>query len=150
MRSPRGARRVALSEFFTAYRATQLAPDEMIAGVLLPMPAQAVKSGFIKLGARRAQAIAKVSLAARLDLDKGVVREARLAAGSVAPIPLRLTAVEGWLIGRVLDGATVEEARALAQAAVAPIDDVRSTAEYRAHALGALTAKLLNQLAGRK
>jgi CO/xanthine dehydrogenase FAD-binding subunit len=38
----------------------------------------------------------------------------------------------------------------LAQAAVAPIDDVRSTAEYRAHALGALTAKLLNQLAGRK
>lgn len=139
---PRGERTVPATEFWVAYRRTALDPDELILRVRVP-----VRGGremrFRKIGTRRAQAISKVVLAvawrepnagapaAGRTAPVGSWHDVRVALGSVADRPIRAAATEA-----VLEGArpTPEAADAAAEALAAeiePIDDVRSTAEYR-------------------
>lgn len=124
--SVRGTRRVPASEFWLAYRKTALGADELLTAVHLP-DLSADRLGYRKVGTRLAQAISKVVLAGRLRVQDGVVTEARVAFGSVAPIPVRARSVEAALVGRPVD---VSAAEAVV-ADIAPIDDIRSTAEYR-------------------
>jgi CO/xanthine dehydrogenase FAD-binding subunit len=138
-----GRREVPYDAFHTAYRRTALAPGELIAAFLLPRPAAGSVQAFRKVGTRQAQAISKLVVAMRAELEDGTIRRLRLAAGSVAPVPLRLVAVEDALAGRRLDEETVELARRTAAAAVEPIDDVRSTAAYRRWALGNVVARMV-------
>ncbi|HMG18912.1 MAG TPA: xanthine dehydrogenase family protein subunit M [Gemmatimonadales bacterium] len=110
-------RRIPVAGFFTAYRKTALGPDEIIVAVRLPATARGVR--FRKVGTRAAQAISKVVIA--------VSREpARIALGSVAEVPLRARGAEAALAQGDVEGAVA----ALA-ADIRPIDDVRSTADYR-------------------
>jgi CO/xanthine dehydrogenase FAD-binding subunit len=92
--SVRGERRVPYADFHTGYKKTLLAPDELIRAICLPRRF----SGYIqysrKVGARNAQAISKVCVAALGRLAGGVVDEVRIAAGSVAPVPVRLRKTE--------------------------------------------------------
>lgn len=124
--SARGARQVAAVDFFLGYRKVDLAPDELLVAVFLPDPGDDLLY-YRKVGTRFAQAISKVVLAGRLRLRDGAVAEARVAMGSVAPVPLRCRSVEAALLGRPVDPATADEVNQ----DIAPIDDVRSTAEYR-------------------
>jgi CO/xanthine dehydrogenase FAD-binding subunit len=114
-----GARRVPLTGFFTGYRTTLRQPDELIVAVEIP-PIEG-RQYWRKVGTRRAQAISKVMCAA--------VRgpEIRVALGSVAPTVVRLPQTESVLSAR----GTLDEAQAALWREIAPIDDVRSTAEYR-------------------
>ncbi len=95
------------------------------------MPARTA-SIFIKLGQRRSMAIALVSVATRLTLDaKGVVNEARIVLGAVAPTPIRAQAAESVLTGSQLSNELIAQAAREAQDAAKPISDVRAHEPYR-------------------
>jgi len=135
---PQGRREVPYQDMHVAYRRTVLAPGEVVERLRIPRPEPGTIHWFRKVGTRQAQAISKVVIAGALRLTDGVVRSARLAAGSVAAVPVRLQVVERFLEGRSLSADVAEEAGRLAAQSVTPIDDVRSTAAYRRHVLGRL------------
>lgn len=122
-------RRLALSEFFLGYKRLDLAEGEILAAVEFDLPAGGFH--FEKVAHRDHLDIASVNCALQLELDGRRVRRALLAAGGVAPIPLRLREVEALLTGAELRTALVLEAARLAAASVAPIDDVRGSARYK-------------------
>ncbi|HET7472037.1 MAG TPA: xanthine dehydrogenase family protein subunit M [Candidatus Limnocylindrales bacterium] len=130
---PRGERSVPASSFWVAYRRTALAPDELILRVRIPIGGGR-EARFRKIGTRRAQAISKVVIAVAWREGGAAGRswtDVRVALGSVADRPIRATAAEAALEG---SEGTPEAADAAAEALAAeihPIDDVRSTAEYR-------------------
>jgi len=127
----RGRRTVAYATWCTGYRKTGLAPDELIVAMHVPLPAPGVKTTWKKVGTRRAQSISKVMGAAAIELDGDVVKRARVALGAVADRPIRIGAVEAAVAGvKVRDAAEAARA-ALRGGAIKPIDDVRSTADYR-------------------
>jgi CO/xanthine dehydrogenase FAD-binding subunit len=144
--SKKGERRVPYSSFHTAYRKTQLAPDELIRTICVKKHYSEYYAHTRKVGARNAQAISKICLAALGRIKKGVVQDIRLAMGSVAPVPLRLRETESVLQGKRIDPTLLRLARATAAAEVQPIDDIRSTARYRAAVAGNLVAEFLQQL----
>ncbi|HWK89275.1 MAG TPA: xanthine dehydrogenase family protein subunit M [Longimicrobium sp.] len=129
LRSLEGERRVPFAGFFTGYRATVLRPDELIAAVEIPRVEGA--QWFRKVGTRAAQAISKVVMAA--------VRapHPRIALGSVAATVVRLPRTEECLAS----GGVIADAQQVLRDEITPIDDVRSTAEYRLR----VAANLLRQ-----
>jgi CO/xanthine dehydrogenase FAD-binding subunit len=121
-----GERRVPFASFYTAYRKSVLQPDELIAAVEIPRVEG--RQWFRKVGTRAAQAISKVVLAGvRSDRP-------RLSLGSVAPTVVRLPQTEAVLAA----GAGIAECRRTLAAEIQPIDDLRSTAEYRRRVSGNL------------
>jgi xanthine dehydrogenase small subunit len=126
VRSVIGERRVAFGEFYTGYRATVLQRDELIAAVEIPQVDG--KQWFRKVGTRAAQAISKVVMAAVR------AKRPRIALGSVGPTVVRVPATEGALEA----GASIDEAVRVLENEIRPIDDVRSTAEYRRTVAGNL------------
>ena len=140
-----GTREVPLAEFWTGYRKIAARPDEIIVAFRLPKRGKA-QERFRKIGTRRAQAISKVMAASRILVEKGTIRAAAIALGSVAPTPVRLAAVEAFLVGKKLSPKLIDEAEKLAQATVQPIADIRSTAEYRRWASGRLVRDALENL----
>ncbi|MBX7247029.1 MAG: FAD binding domain-containing protein [Candidatus Sumerlaeaceae bacterium] len=119
-----GERVVELSEFFTGYRANVLKEEELISEIILPKPRFAADQQYYrKVGTREAQAISKVVFAGAND-GKGNVR---MAWGSVAPITLRSKKTED----AVAAGAAADDAWAILQTEITPIDDIRSTRDYR-------------------
>ncbi|MDP2359489.1 MAG: xanthine dehydrogenase family protein subunit M [bacterium] len=141
--SRRGRRRLAVEDFFLDYRRTALAPGEVIHSIHLPRPGAPV-AWFRKVGARRAQAISKVVLAAA-----GAWREGRLhcriGLGSVAPIPLRCRETENYLAFHAGETGWQDEAVARLQDEIRPIDDIRSTAAYRRRVAGNLLLAFLRR-----
>lgn len=128
----RGERRVALGEFFLGYKKLDLAPDELLVAVELPDPPPRARHYFRKVGTRLAQAIAKVVLSGVIRQDKdGHVDHVRIVVGSVAPTTLRLRAIEDHLMGRELTDGVRHKAVEMFRLAIAPIDDIRSTRDYR-------------------
>jgi CO/xanthine dehydrogenase FAD-binding subunit len=144
--SKRGERRVPYLSFHIDYRKTRLAPDELIRAVCLKRRFSEYYAHARKVGARNAQAIAKVCLAALGRVADGFVEDIRLAMGSVAPVPLRLSETERIVKGKKIDPKLVKLARTTAAAEIRPIDDIRSTARYRAAVAGNLVAEFLGQL----
>ena len=145
--SARGERRVPYTSFHIGYKKMLLAPDELIRAICLPRRFSGYISYSRKVGARNAQAIAKVCLAAIGQLADGVANDVRIAAGSVAPIPIRLRATERLVEGKVVNADLIQRVRPAAISEVRPIDDIRSTAAYRSAVLGNLVAEFLQQLA---
>ena len=155
--SERGERRVPYNSFHVGYRKTQLGPDELIRAVCLARRFSGYYGYARKVGTRNAQAIAKVSLAAlglinHCVINDGVIEDVRLAMGSVAPVPLRLAETERILMGKRISPELVRLASTTAASEIHPIDDIRSTARYRAAVAGNLVAEFLQRLsaAGRK
>lgn len=145
--SARGERRIRYTEFHTGYKKMQLAADELIRAISLPRRFAGFISYSRKVGARNAQAISKVCIAALGKTNNGIVGDVRIAAGSVAPIPLRLRETERVVKGKPIDGDVIQTARKAAIAEIQPIDDIRSTAVYRSAVLGNLVAEFLQKLA---
>ncbi len=144
---PSGARRVPFTGFYTGYRKSVMGHGELIAAFEFPLARlQGMRFWFRKVGTRQAQAISKVVMAAGLRTGKGKrVEEARIAVGSVAPTVIRLPKTEAMLQGKRLDASLVSQAREYAMGEVSPIDDIRSTAEYRRMVVGNLVAGWLAQ-----
>ena len=144
--SARGERRLPYVTFHTGYKKTLLAPDELIKTICLRRRFSRYVSHARKVGARNAQAISKVCIAALGRVADDVVEDVRIALGSIAPIPLRLRETERTVAGRSIDSALLLLARKTAIAEVHPIDDIRSTARYRATVAGNLVVEFLNRL----
>jgi CO/xanthine dehydrogenase FAD-binding subunit len=145
--SVRGERRVAYRNFHTGYKQTALAPDELIRYISLPRRFSGYVSHTRKVGARNAQAISKVCVAALGQLASGTIRDVRLALGGVAPVPLRLKETEHLLTGMNIERSLIAAARKSVAKEIRPIDDIRSTARYRAAVSGNLLAEFLERLA---
>jgi xanthine dehydrogenase small subunit len=144
---PRGTRIVPAEAFWVAYRRTALAPDELLLRVRIPIvPARSVR--FRKVGTRRAQAISKVVIAVAWREDEGRWRDVQLALGSIGPVPLRATATEAALEGATPDASTAAQAAAVLAAELHPIDDVRSTADYRREVAGRVLQRLIREAGG--
>jgi CO/xanthine dehydrogenase FAD-binding subunit len=144
--SLRGQRRVPYREFHTGYKKTVLAPDELIRDISLPRRFSGYVTYTRKVGARNAQAISKVCLAALGRIANGAIQDVHLALGSVAPIPLRLNETERLLIGKKIQSSLFETARRTLFQEIRPIDDIRSTARYRAAVASNLVVEFLEKL----
>lgn len=129
--SGRGVRTIPYGSFHTNYKQTLLKPDELIAAITLPRQTAGRLHHYIKVGTRRAQAISKVVFAGSATVENGKVHSVRLAYGSVAPVTLRLHAAEQALAGQPLTSSTIANALTATRMALAPIDDIRSTAAFR-------------------
>lgn len=143
-----GERAVPATDFFTAYRQTARRDDELVLRVRVPLlPRRHVR--FRKVGTRRAQAISKVVLAVSwVAGDDGRWASSRVALGSVAPVPIRARATEAVLNGKQPVAATADAAAAALQADITPIDDVRSTANYRRLVAGRVLRRLIRDQGG--
>jgi CO/xanthine dehydrogenase FAD-binding subunit len=139
--SAAGSRRVAYRDFHTGYKTTVMRPEEVIYSIHLPRTTAGWRQYSRKVGTRKAQAISKVCIAAMAKLDGDRVKQARIAYGSVAPAPVRAVQTEAILQQRIIDDGAIADARDSLRAELRPIDDVRSTAVYRA----AVAANLLEE-----
>lgn len=146
LRSVRGARWVPYADYHTGYKRSLLAPDELLTRIRVPRPLVDGYHYFRKVGARKAQAISKVVLAAWAAPQDGRIGELRIALGSVAPTPVRALHAEAALRGAPLAALPLAAARRALAQDIAPIDDIRSTARYRAAVAGNLLEEMLQGL----
>ncbi|NOZ85558.1 MAG: xanthine dehydrogenase family protein subunit M [Deltaproteobacteria bacterium] len=144
--STAGERVVPFSEFFIDYRKVDLKEDELLLAVRIPVPADGIKSYFRKVGSRKSQTLAKVSLAARARVEQGKVIHSAFAAGSVGPTVVRLKETEALVESKQLDLEIIEQACKEAEKEICPIDDIRSTASYRRFALNGMVREFLEML----
>jgi CO/xanthine dehydrogenase FAD-binding subunit len=143
----RGERTIPVTEFWVAYRKTALAPDELVLRIRIPLaPGREVR--FRKIGTRRAQAISKVVMALAWREGRRGWSDVRLALGSVADRPIRATKTERALEGRSPTAETADRAAATLAAEIKPIDDVRSTADYRRVVAARVLHRLIRDAAG--
>lgn len=148
LRSLAGARDVPVAEFMTGVKRNALEPGELITAVTVPVLQG--WQGYAKVGVRNAMVIATVSACLAVDAERDGVR---LALGAVGPTIIRCRDTEAWLasevdLGRdepeIADELAAEFGRRAA-AEARPIDDHRSTAAYRRHAVGVLATRLLKR-----
>ena len=145
--STAGERTVKLADFYKGFRQTVLRPDELLRAISIPAMGEGERGVFLKLGLRRAQAISVVDAAVVIRRDgAGLIRDARIAMGSVAATIIRAPAAEDYLLGKSLDAETIAEAGRLASDAASPIDDVRGSAEYRDEMVKVLVVRALRRL----
>jgi len=137
-----GERQLAVKDFFRGPGKTALSNGEFLRAVLIPLPNPKLSPLFHKIGRRKALTIAIASLGALLHVEGDLIQEVRLAAGSVAPTPIRLRRVEERANGKRVTASLIEEARKLALQSVSPIDDIRASADYRRTVIADLVAHL--------
>jgi xanthine dehydrogenase small subunit len=147
--SARGERRIPASAFWVAYRTTAVGPDELLLRVRIPLHERR-DVRFRKVGTRRAQAISKVvmALARREREPGGPWTDVRLALGSVADRPIRAAATEAVLEGAEPSQATADRAADTLARELRPIDDVRSTADYRRMVAARVLHRLVREAGG--
>jgi len=136
-----GERTVAAADFWTGYRQTARRPDELVVRVRIPVP-PGRQVRFPKVGTRRAQAISKIVIALSWRPDAGVWRDVRVALGSIAATPVRARETERVLEGAAAGSESADHGAATIAQEIHPIDDVRSTADYRR----VVTARVLHRL----
>ena len=146
--SARGAREVPAAEFLCGYRQTTRLPDELIESVWIPVRGSTERRWFRKVGTRRAQSISKVVVAAAGASAGGKVEDVRVAVGSVAANTILLESVQEDLVGEEVEQARLDAAALRAARSCAPIDDVRSTAEYRRNVLYRVVKQALQSVFG--
>src|SRR5882724_3524320 len=117
--------------FHTGYKQMQIREDELLTRIRLPRTTQPLKHYYRKVGTRKAQAISKVCFAAVARTDGKRIDELRIALGSIAPVPLRCVRTEDMLRGQEIDQAVIASGKETLAREIAPIDDIRSTKNYR-------------------
>jgi carbon-monoxide dehydrogenase medium subunit len=122
--------RVAMDKFFTGPGTTVIRPGEMLSHLVFPKPPADAGSAFVKIG-RVTLDMAKISCSVYIERNKNEIRTVRIALGGAAPRPVRAVHVERALIGQKMEQASVEDAARNVSESIAPITDIRSTAEYR-------------------
>jgi CO/xanthine dehydrogenase FAD-binding subunit len=141
---PGGERKIPIEAFFKGPGKTCMDSSEILTRITAPQTDRGTGMAFLKVG-RVSQDIAIANAAALLVMEGETCRKCRIAAGAVAPVPLRLRKVEALLEGKKVDQELVEEAGRVAGAEVQPITDVRSTKEYRRHISGVLVKNVIQK-----
>jgi CO/xanthine dehydrogenase FAD-binding subunit len=144
--SAAASRWVSYADFHTGYKTMILRPEEIITRIRLRRDARPRVQAYRKVGTRKAQAISKVCFAGACAVNNGRVSEARIAFGSVAPVPVRCRAIENLLQGQTLRPALIQECRRTLLTEIAPIDDFRSSREYRKRVAQNLLEEFLGSL----
>ncbi|NIO49077.1 MAG: xanthine dehydrogenase family protein subunit M [Candidatus Aminicenantes bacterium] len=147
LQSAKASREVPISKFFKGPGESCLASNEILTDILLNPPHNKAKATFLKKGRVKVD-LAIASLALLLEMEGGICRKARIAAGSVAPIPLRLSKVETLLEGAAVSEDLVSKAQHLARETVSPITDVRATEKYRRQIVGVYVKRGLEKILG--
>jgi CO/xanthine dehydrogenase FAD-binding subunit len=120
-------------------------PDELIKSIRLPRTRQPLRQYYRKVGTRKAQAISKICFAGLAQLNGEHLADVRIALGSVGPTVVRCSKTEDVLRNQKVDDALVRAARAALASEISPIDDIRSTSNYRLQvALNVLEEFLIN------
>jgi CO/xanthine dehydrogenase FAD-binding subunit len=144
--SASGTRSVSYKDFHTGYKQMLLGADELVRSIRLPRATTGWQQYYRKVGTRKAQAISKVCFAGAARVEQGEIKDVRLALASVAPVPLRCLKTEDFLKGRKLDSALISAAKDELAKEIVPIDDVRSTADYRLRVAANVLEDFLSQL----
>lgn len=137
---------IHLDDFYTGVRRTLMEPDEMLTDIIIPVMKPDQQGIFIKLALRRAQAISLVNTAIVLTLNGKKVQRAVMTLGSIAPTIVHAKAAEEFLIGKALDENNIQIASRLAAEAANPINDIRSSADYRRKMVGVVVRRGLMAL----
>ena len=148
--STEGERVVPLRDFYSGVRRTLLKPGELLREIRVPAMTGNQRGLFLKLGLRRAQAISVINVALVLTFAGEQISDARITLGSLAPTIVHASSAEAYLKGKTLDAAVCDEAGRLANDDVAPIDDIRGSANYRRATLSALVGQGLRRIAAGK
>lgn len=136
-------RRMPLGQFISGARRTVLAPGELVISFHVPNPRRSARSAFLKLGARRYLVISIAMVAATLEITEDRIAAARIAVGACSAVAQRLPALEAALLGAPVDGYLADRIDRANLAPLAPIDDVRGSADYRRDAALVLLRRLL-------
>jgi carbon-monoxide dehydrogenase medium subunit len=127
-----GDRVLPLLEFFVGPGQSIIERDEILTEIRLPLMPPSSAATFIKLGQRRSMAISQVNMTTRLSVEEsGVVSEARIVLGAVAPVPMRAVAAEQAISGKALSEELLCAAAQKAREEITPISDVRASHSYR-------------------
>jgi xanthine dehydrogenase small subunit len=145
--SSAGERIVEAGAFWTGYRTTARRPDELVTAIRLPIVAGR-ELRFRKIGTRRAQAISKVVMALAWTPSSAGWTDVRLALGSVAATPVRAPRAESVLEGAEPTREVADAASVALTAEIDPIDDVRSTVDYRRAVAGRVLHRLIRDAGG--
>ncbi len=139
---PEGAREMKLEKFIIGYREPDLKPNEIMREIVIPVPKENSFQKFCKRGSRKALTLSRISLGFYAEVEDGVIREIRAAAGSMSPIPLRLNGLESVLKMKRLTPELVEEAALTAYNEVNP----RKSPEWRKRMTSNLVRSFLKEL----
>ena len=126
-----GERAIPYSAFHTGYKQMDIRRDELLRAIRLPRTSETLTHYYRKVGTRKAQAISKVCFAAKAHATDNRIAKVRIALGSVAPVPVRCHRTEQALANQPLNNETIEAALQTLATEIAPIDDLRSTRNYR-------------------
>lgn len=129
--SKEGMRNIPYAKFHTGYKQMNIRPDELLRAIRLPRATREARHYYRKVGTRKAQAISKVCFAAMAWMNGDQIKNVRIALGSVAPIPIRCLRTEGTLRDKKINAETVAAAKSALSVEITPIDDLRSTRDYR-------------------
>src|SRR5215510_2324249 len=129
--SKQNERRIPYFKFHRGYKQMDLESNELLRAILLPRSADPLKQYYRKVGARRAQAISKVCFAAVAQVAGDRLERVRIGLGSVAPIPIRCHRTEQVFENRFLNDETIARACEMLASEIVPIDDIRSSRDYR-------------------
>ncbi len=143
LEGPKGQRKVDIDDFWIDYRQTERKADEFALKVVIPPPGKSV-SAFDAL-TRTKKDLSKINAAATMVMNNGICQKARLAMGAVAPTQIRLKKCEALMEGKAVDDNLLEKLSELAPTEIHPIDDVRSSAEYRINVSGILIARVIKK-----
>lgn len=143
-----GSRTLPLNDFYTGYRQTQLAADELLQAIKIPLPAVPSAAYLIKYGNRRSLYIAVLNIAINIGVSAaGVVEHARIALGCVGPTVFLAKSAEAVLQGKQLDQQSIAAAARLTQEEATPISDLRASADYRSKMVAVLVRRALTEVA---
>jgi CO/xanthine dehydrogenase FAD-binding subunit len=150
--SASGTRTIPYAEFHLGYKKTVMRPDELLHTIHVPRTFSGYRQYIRKVGPRNALAISKIALAGVAKLDGERIVDIRLGAASLMDRPARCSAAEAAVLNQRVDAANIDATARAARAALAsearPIDDIRSTAKYRAAVAGNLLEEFLRSLVG--
>ncbi len=144
LKNSRGEREVDIDNFWISYGVTARQDDELAMAFKIPPPAAGQKSAFRRM-TRTTEDLSKISAAVSLQMGGGTCQTARVAMGCVGPTLVRLPGVEKILEGAEISPEVLQEIVAATAAEINPIDDKRSSAEYRLKVAGVLVKRVIGQ-----
>lgn len=146
--SQRGTRELALADFLVDYYATALAPDEILQEVRVPALPRDARGAYGRFLRTAAEHRPLVTVGAVVQVISGVCTGARIALGASVPVAQRLPGAEAELVGRPVHPEAVARCATQAAAAIAPLDDLRGSADYRRAMVRVQLVRTLNDAFG--
>jgi CO/xanthine dehydrogenase FAD-binding subunit len=141
-----GSRLIPYEQFHQGYKKIALLDRELICAVRLPLKTAHSQHYFRKVGTRNAQAISKIVMAAAANMNGKKVENLRIAFGSVGPTVVHCRSIEKLIQGNAITPELIENAKGLLRKEISPIDDIRSTSDYRQTVAENLLSQFLSSL----